>query len=116
VRLVACLSFVALVAVSGAGAAGTSRPSLTLVSGSAPHLRGSHFTPGSVVRIVETGPKVSIFKVRASRAGTFTLAVPQSGEACGTWVVQAIGVHGERASFGLGSTQCGEAGIGGTDK
>lgn len=115
-RIVACVSFVALAAVSGAGAAGTARPSLMLVSGAVPHLRGSHFTPGSVVRVVETGPKVSIFKVRASRAGTFTLAVPQTSEACRTWVVQAIGLHGERASFGLGSTQCGDAGIGSTDK
>jgi hypothetical protein len=116
VRIAAIVSFVALVAASGAGAAGTSRPSLTLVSGSTPHLRGSHFTPGSVVRIVESGPKVAIFKVRVARTGTFMLAVPSSTETCKSWVVQAIGAHGERASFGLGSTQCGDAGIGSTDK
>jgi len=113
-RTAACLAF--LLVVAPAAAAATSKPSLTLVPGSPAHLRGAHFTPGSVVRIVESGPKVAIFKVRASQAGTFRLAVPPSADRCHGWVVQAIGVHGERASFGLGTTQCGDAGTGDTSK
>jgi hypothetical protein len=115
VRIASCFLFLALVTAAGAGASTTPRPTLTLVSGSVPYLRGLHFTPGSVVRIVESGPKVAIFKVRAARNGTFKLAVPPSTQTCGSWVVQAIGLHGERASFGLGATQCGDAGIGSTD-
>lgn len=110
-RTTACLAFLALAVVPGAAAA-TMKPTLTLVHGTPPHLRGLHFTPGSVVRIVETTSKATFFKVRASRTGTFVLAVPKPSDRCHGWLVQAIGVNGERASFGLGTTQCGDAGIG----
>jgi hypothetical protein len=115
VRTAACIALVALAVVPGAGAA-TARPSLTLVHGAPPHLRGSHFTPGSVVRIVETTSKAAIFKVRASRTGTFVLAVPKASDRCHGWLVQAIGVNGERASLGLETTQCGDAGTGDAGK
>jgi hypothetical protein len=100
----------ALALVSASNALGTMRrPSLTFDSGPPAVLKGSNFTPRSVVRIFMTGPKGTTLKVRATARGTFRLAVPPTAPRCTALIVQAIGVNGERASWGIGTT-CGEIG------
>jgi hypothetical protein len=100
----------ALALVSVSSAFGTvRRPTLKLDSGPPAVLKGSNFTPRSVVRIFVTGQRATTFKVRATARGTFSLAVPYTTSKCNSLIVQAIGVSGERASWGIG-TACGEIG------
>jgi hypothetical protein len=97
----------ALALVSVSSALGTTRrPTLKLDSGPPAVLKGSNFTARSVVRIFMTGQTATTFKVRATLRGTFVLAVPHTTSRCSSLIVQAIGVNGERASWGIGTT-CG---------
>lgn len=110
--MIRSLTLVALLMlVSVANALGTTRrPTLKLDSGPPAVLKGSNFTPRSVVRIFMTGPQATTFKVRATVRGTFALAVPHTAPRCASLIVQAVGVNGERASWGIGTTCGGPSG------
>ncbi len=103
-RSLILVAVLALVTVSSALGT-TRRPTLKLDAGPPAVLKGSNFTPRSLVRIFMPGQQATTFKVRATLRGTFVLAVPHTTR-CNSLIVQAIGVNGERASWGIGTT-CG---------
>lgn len=76
-RSLIVVAALALVSVSSAFGT-TRRPALRLASGPPAVIRGSNFTPRSVVRIFVTGQAAATFKVRATPRGTFVLAVPHT--------------------------------------
>jgi hypothetical protein len=80
------------------------KPALSVHSGEA--VRGSHFKPHEVIRIVFVSGARRVQFVRASAVGSFAALVPSSSDSCAPLKIRATGSSGDVAALALSRGLC----------
>lgn len=97
-----------LLALTGSPAAARNpAPVLTLAGKTPVVVHGAHFIPRETIRIVVAPAAGAPIRIRADRAGTFTVRLPGVQlSRCGGFQVRATGTHGTIAMLKLPRPAC----------
>jgi len=108
-RAAALLALASLV-LAGSALAGSARRPVLELAGSPLAVHGHGFRANERVVLFITATTFSKRAVLTDAEGRFRVALPSTATRCGSLMVQARGAHGERASVGIATTECGGIG------